>query len=455
MGCGASSASHNVSSSMSKPTGTASSSAEQKVVRRIISAALIPVESENSFTNMASWFDKVPEAPVDPILGLNAAFKADPAAHKLNLGVGAYRTEDGKPWVLSSVKRAEEIILNSGKYNKEYLPIDGLPEFNVASARLMFGEQLYEANAARIVTVQSLSGTGGLKIAADFIHKFMPHATVYISDPTWANHKSIMSLAGVPWKAYRYIDRATNGLDFGGMVADLDAAPDGSVVLLHSCAHNPTGVDPSTDQWATLADLVHRKGHFVLFDNAYQGFASGDLDRDAYSVRLFLQRGFQFIVTQSFAKNFGLYAERIGACNVITGNEREANCVRSQLKLISRATFSNPPIHGALIVSIVLSNAELTALWKSELKSMADRIIRMRQLLLDALVANSTPGNWQHIVNQIGMFSFTGLSPTQVEQLTKRHSVYLTADGRISMAGLSAATCPVLAAAIKDVITNP
>lgn len=429
----------------------------QKVVRRLISAAVLPVDTlalESPSAMSSSFFAHVTEGPVDPILGLNAAFKADTSPNKLNLGVGAYRTEDGKPLVLSCVKQAEERILNSGLYNKEYLPIDGLPEFNKASARLMFGEQLYGPNASRIVTVQALSGTGALRIAVDFIKRFLPNASVYISEPTWANHKSICNMAGVPWKSYRYIDKRTNALDFGGLLEDLHAAPDGSVVLLHSCAHNPTGVDPTPDQWAAIADLVRAKKHLVLFDNAYQGFASGDLDRDAYAVRLFLERGFQFIVTQSYAKNFGLYGERIGACNIVTGSDREAECVRSQLKLIARATFSSPPIHGALIVSIVLADAELTRLWRAELKAMADRIIRMRQLLLEALTENGTPGNWQHIVNQIGMFSYTGLSAEQVQRLVKEFHIYMTADGRISMAGLSTSTCKVLADAIKAVVTQ-
>lgn len=403
---------------------------------------------------VSAW-SQIPQGPPDAILGITEAFKADSNPEKINLGVGAYRDDKGKPFVLPSVRQAEKKIVESS-LDKEYAGITGVPAFTKAALQLAYGPDSAPIKEDRVVITQSISGTGALRIGGAFLERFYPGAkTIYIPNPSWANHNAVFKDSGLKVEKYRYYNKDTIGLDFEGLIADIKAMPKGSIVLLHACAHNPTGVDPTQQQWHQIASVVKDKNHFVLFDNAYQGFASGDLDRDAYAVRHFLQCGLQFIVTQSFAKNFGLYAERIGACSVVTDSRHEASCVRSQLKLISRATFSNPPIHGALIVSIILSNDELTSLWKSELSTMAERIIRMRKLLLEALQANGTPGDWQHIVNQIGMFSYTGLTARQVEQLTKRHSVYLTADGRISMAGLSAKTCPVLADAIKDVITNP
>jgi len=378
---------------------------------------------------------------------------SDSHPEKINLGVGAYRTEDGKPFVLQSVKKAEEIILNSGKYNKEYLPIDGLLDFTYCAANLLFGVELMQNYSKRFVTVQSLSGTGALRIGAEFIKKFFPANTVlYMSEPTWPNHKGICNATGISFKTFRYYDRETNRLDFNGLCQDLKAAPDRSVILLHACAHNPTGVDPTVEQWETLANLLKEKNHFPFLDCAYQGFASGDPDRDAQSVRMFVRKGFEFLVTQSFAKNFGLYGERIGALTVVCANEMVVKPVRSQLKLLIRPNYSNPPLHGALIVYLVLSNPQLFEEWKAEVKTMAGRILQMRQLLYDALKERSI--DWPHVINQIGMFSYTGLNAKQVEILTGKHHIYLTADGRISLAGLSKKTVPILANAIVDALAS-
>jgi aspartate aminotransferase len=396
-----------------------------------------------------SFFANVQEAPPDPILGLNAAFQADPTPNKLNLGVGAYRTEEGKPLVLSCVRKAETKILNAN-HNKEYLPIDGLADFNRASAKLIFGD----LTSQRIVTVQALSGTGALRIGTAFIKSFMPEATMYISDPTWVNHFSICREAGVPYKTYRYFNNQTRQLDFDGMCEDIKNAPSRSVILLHACAHNPTGADPTLEQWEILADIIQEKGHFTFFDCAYQGFASGDLDKDATPIRIFVNRGMEVFCAQSYAKNFGLYGERIGALHVACANEKIASTVLSQLKIIIRAMYSSPPIHGALIVATVLSDPQLYEEWKAELLLMSDRIKLMRRLLYDALLNLGTPGDWTNIINQIGMFSFTGLSADQCDTLTKKYHIYLTKNGRISMPGLSTKTVPYLANAIHDVVTN-
>lgn len=396
-----------------------------------------------------SFFSSVTEAPPDPILGLNASFLADPSPNKLNLGVGAYRTEEGKPYILNCVRKAEEKILK-GNYNKEYLPIDGLAEFNRQSAKLIFGDLV----SPRIVTVQSLSGTGALRIGVSFIKNFMPEATLYISDPTWVNHFSIARESGVPAKTYRYFNNKTNSLDFNGMCEDIKNAPTKSVILLHACAHNPTGADPTIEQWQILANIIQEKGHFPFFDCAYQGFASGDLDRDVAPIRLFVKQGLEVFCAQSYAKNFGLYSERIGAFHVVCLNEKLSAIVLSQLKIIIRAMYSSPPVHGALIVTTILSDPQLFSEWISEVNVMSDRIKLMRKMLFEKLCENKTPGDWTNIINQIGMFSFTGLSPEQCDILTKKYHIYLTKNGRISMPGLNTKSIPYLTEAIHDVVTN-
>jgi len=401
-----------------------------------------------------SFFTNIPTAPPDPILGLNAAFNQDSHPDKLNLGVGAYRTEEGKPLILSSILKAEQKISSSGKYNKEYIPIDGFPGFNQSCAKMIFGEEITNTQSSRIITSQCLSGTGSLRIGMEFIKKFMPGATLYLSEPTWGNHKSICNAAGVPWKAYRYYNSKTNALDYEGLMEDLKNAPSKSVILLHACAHNPTGLDPTKEQWGKIAELIREKEHFPFFDSAYQGFASGDLNEDAYALRYFVKNGFEMLLAQSYAKNFGLYGERIGALHVVCANNSLVDAVRSQIKPIIRAMYSSPPIHGAFIVYEVLTSPELYSEWEKDLKVMAGRIREMRQLLFDALKANNTPGDWNHILTQIGMFSFTGLSPQQVETLIKKWHIYLTSDGRISMPGLNTKTVPYLAKAMHDVVTN-
>jgi len=401
---------------------------------------------------MSSIFEKVAEAPPDSIFGLNLAFKADPATEKLNIVVGAYRTEEGNPLVLHSVKKAEDLMLQSKDFNKEYLPIDGYPEFNKASGRLLFGGKIADSLGKKLVTVQALSGTGSLKLAADFIKRFLPNATVYISDPTWPNHMNIFNFAGVPNKKYRYFDSKTNTLDFEGMKADIMNAPEGSVILYHACAHNPTGTDPTIEQWEMLANIMKEKKLVTLFDCAYQGFATGDLERDGRTVRLFVEKGLELICCQSFAKNCGLYGERVGAINVVCASENSAVCVLSQLKAIARANYSNPPIHGAYIVALLLTRPELVEEWKVELRMMADRIQLMRQMLYDDLKSKGI--DWSHIMNQIGMFAFTGMTAKQVEQLKTKHHIYLTSDGRISLPGLSTKTVPMLAKAIFEVVSK-
>ncbi|XP_002972976.2 aspartate aminotransferase, chloroplastic [Selaginella moellendorffii] len=401
-----------------------------------------------------SRFENVSMAPPDPILGVSEAFKADTDATKLNLGVGAYRTEDLQPYVLKVVNKAEQLMLERGE-NKEYLPIEGLAAFNKATAELLLGADNPVIKNGQIATVQGLSGTGSLRLGAAFIARYFPGVKVLISSPTWGNHKNILSDAGVPWSEYRYFDPQTVGLDFKGMIEDIKAAPNGSVILLHGCAHNPTGIDPTPEQWEAIADVLEEKGHMPFFDVAYQGFASGSLDDDASSVRKFASRGFEMFVAQSYSKNLGLYAERIGAINVILPTADLAARVKSQLKRLARPMYSNPPVHGARIVANVVGDSVLFDEWRAEMQMMAGRIKGVRQKLYEALLSKDKSGkDWSFILKQIGMFSFTGLTKSQSDNMTDKWHVYMTKDGRISLAGLNLAKCDYLADAIIDSYYN-
>lgn len=403
---------------------------------------------------MSSVFANVVRAPEDPILGVTVAFNKDQSPNKLNLGVGAYRTEEGKPLVLNVVKRAEQMLVNDQSGVKEYLPIVGLADFNKLSAKLIFGADSPAIQENRVATVQCLSGTGSLRVGGEFLARHYHERTVYIPQPTWGNHPKIFTLAGLSVKTYRYYNPETRGLDFEGMQEDLGTAPSGAIVLLHACAHNPTGVDPTIEQWEQIRQLMRSKSLLPFFDSAYQGFASGSLDADAQSVRIFVADGGECLAAQSYAKNMGLYGERVGALSIVCKTADAASKVESQLKLVIRPMYSSPPLHGASIVAAILKDSDLYNEWTLELKAMADRIISMRQKLFEALQAKGTPGDWSHIVKQIGMFTFTGLNSEQVTFMTNEYHIYMTSDGRISMAGLSSRTVPHLADAIHAAVTG-
>ncbi|KAG1718349.1 pyridoxal phosphate-dependent transferase [Suillus lakei] len=386
---------------------------------------------------LSTW-SAVPAGPPDPILGISEAFKADKDPRRINLGVGAYRDEDGKPYVLNAVKKAEE-KLTAAKLDKEYLPITGLPGFTSSAAKLAYGADSVPRNQNAIAVTQTISGTGALRIGGTFLAKHYPHSkTIYVPTPTWGNHIPLFKDSGLEVKYYRYFDKKTVGLDFAGLKEDFQNAPEGSVVLLHACAHNPTGVDPTQSQWKEISDIIAEKKLFPFFDMAYQGFASGSTDRDAFAVRYFVSQGHQIALSQSFAKNMGLYGERVGAFSLTTASEEEKKRVDSQLKIIVRPMYSNPPLHGAHIANTILSNPELYQEWEGEVKGMADRIINMRERLYQ-LLSNDfrTPGEWSHVKSQIGMFSFTGLNKEQCKVLAEKAHIYMTMDGRISMAGLN------------------
>jgi len=367
-------------------------------------------------------------------------FNDDTDPRKINLGVGAYRTEDGKPYVLQVIRDAEEELLaelGTGN-NKEYMTIDGSPVMQKLCQELCF-EGTGALSEGRITSVQALSGTGSLRVVAEFIRTHLPSEAheVWVSDPTWGNHLAIFKNAGCTTKTYPYWDAETKGLNIEGMLGALRSATPGSTVLLHACAHNPTGVDPTREQWAEIANIVRERKLVPLMDSAYQGYASGDLDYDAWAMRFFVEQGFQMFLCQSFAKNLGLYGERIGCLHAICGSPAEAKVVASQLKMVIRPMYSNPPKHGALLVEKVLGDAARFAQWKEELKAMADRILEVRSLLRKGLEDKGTPGPWNHITDQIGMFSFTGLTPAECERLISEHHIYLLKSGRISLAGLN------------------
>ncbi|KJE89550.1 aspartate aminotransferase P1 [Capsaspora owczarzaki ATCC 30864] len=401
-----------------------------------------------------SHFATVPLAPPDAIFGVAAACTADKHPNKVDLVIGAYRTEECEPWILPVVRQTELRIAET-QHDHEYLSIDGLADFTNASARFVLGHDSKDMAEGRVCAVQAISGTGALRLGGEFLRRFYtPSQTIYVSDPTWSNHFSLFKEAGLTVKTYRYFDKATKGVAFTQFVEDLNAMPEGSIVLLHACAHNPTGADPSREQWAQLADLFIARKLFPFFDSAYQGFATGDVDNDAYAVRLFAARGIELFIGQSYSKNFGLYNERAGCITAVAADKDAAQRMRSQFKLIVRAMFSNPPNHGARIVGTILNSPELYKDWHRDLNVMADRIKLMRRMLYDKLVELKTPGSWQHILDQIGMFSFTGLTEAQCKVLTEKYHIYLLSSGRINMCGLTTKTVDYVGRAILDVVSN-
>jgi aspartate aminotransferase len=384
-------------------------------------------------------------------LGITEAFKKDASEKKINLGVGAYRDDKGKPYVLPSVRTAEQKVVQQN-LDKEYAGITGVPDFGGAAALLAYGPESAPLKEGRIAITQSISGTGALRIGGAFLERFFPGAkAIYIPTPSWANHKAVFSDSGLEVKQYRYYNKDTIGLDFDGMVADIKNMPKGSMVLLHACAHNPTGVDPTEEQWRAISDAMKEGGHFAFFDMAYQGFASGDTDKDAFALRHFIKEGHTPCLAQSFAKNMGLYGERVGAFSIVCASAEEKARVDSQIKIIVRPLYSNPPVHGARIASTILKDPALNKQWLGEVKGMADRIIKMRALLKENLEKLGSKHDWSHITDQIGMFAFTGLNAEQMTKLAEEHSVYATKDGRISVAGITSDNVGRLAEAIYKI----
>ncbi|KAJ5983595.1 hypothetical protein N7481_005694 [Penicillium waksmanii] len=395
----------------------------------------------------ASAWSKVPQGPPDAILGITEAFKADSFKEKINLGV----TTRASPTFFSSVRAAEDKVVAS-RSDKEYAGITGIPAFTNAAAELAYGTGSAVIKNDRLVITQTISGTGALRIGGAFLERFYPGAKkVYLPNPSWANHNAVFKDSGLEVAKYRYYNKDTIGLDFEGLIEDIKAAPEGSIILLHACAHNPTGVDPTQAQWRQISDVMKSKGHFAFFDMAYQGFASGNADQDAFAPRHFVAEGHNIALCQSFAKNMGLYGERVGAFSLVCENAEEKKRVESQIKILIRPFYSNPPIHGARVASAIMNDPSLNEQWLGEVKGMADRIIEMRSLLRTNLEKLGSKHDWSHITSQIGMFAFTGLKPEQMDVLAKEHSVYATKDGRISVAGITTGNVQRLAESIFKV----
>ena len=395
-----------------------------------------------------SLFSAVPLAPRDPILGLTEAFVADTNPSKVNLGVGVYQDGTGKLPLLECVRQAEQRLAEDPK-PRGYLPIDGLPGYTKAVRELVFGADSAAVAAGRVVTVQALGGTGALKIGADFLRRFVPDAKVLISDPSWENHEALFTRAGFTVESYRYYDADARGIDFEGMLADLAAAPAGTIVVLHACCHNPTGYDLTEQQWGSVIDTVTQAGLVPFLDMAYQGF-SESLDADGAVVRRFAETSLPVLVSTSFSKSLGLYGERVGALSVVCADAEEAARLLSQDKIVIRTNFSNPPTHGAQLAATVLADPELRALWIDELGGMRDRIKSMRLRLVAGLEAAGIT-DMGFIATQVGMFSYSGLTKEQMVALREQQGVYGTDKGRICVAALNERNIDHVCAAIAEV----
>lgn len=397
-----------------------------------------------------SVFENIEMAPTDPIFGLTEEFKKDSNPEKMNLGAGVYKDAEGQTPVLSSVKKAEARLLEK-ETNKSYLPIEGLSAFNSAVQQLLFGEDHEIVTTGRAATAQTPGGTGALRAAADFIHRNLPGAKIWVSDPTWVNHQKIFAAAGLEIKTYPYFDAATNNLDFAGMLSTLERIPAGDVVLLHGCCHNPSGVDPDNGQWESIAGVVADRGLLPLLDFAYQGFGEG-LREDAGGLLALCRPGVELFVASSYSKNFSLYGERVGALTVVSENGEASARALSQIKLSIRASYSNPPTHGAAIVSTILGDPDLRREWQDEVRTMRDRINDMRRLFVETLADKKAGRDFSFIARQRGMFSFSGLSSDQVEVLREKHAIYVVRSGRINVAGMTESTMDRLCEAIASVL---
>jgi len=395
-------------------------------------------------------FEILSPAPPDPILGLTEAFKADPNPEKINLGVGVFKDNAGQTPILSSVKKAETLLLKS-EGSKSYLPIPGSSDYAAGVQSLLFGEEHDLIVSGKVQTAHTPGGTGGLRVAGDFLKAFNPEATLWVSSPTWANHKGVFAACGFEISDYPYYDPATFGLDFEAMLATLRSIPAGDIVLLHVCCHNPSGVDPSPEQWEKIAEVAGEKGWFPLFDFAYQGFGTS-VEADRAPLLLFAEKGLEFAVAASCSKNFGLYNERTGSFTLVADTTEAASAAFSHVKRAIRTNYSNPSCHGGAIVETILGDADLTREWLEELAAMRDRIQSLRHQFVETLAAKGVDRDFSFITRQNGMFSFSGLSPEQVAELREKHSIYIVGSGRINVAGITSSNLDRLCEAIATVL---
>ena len=401
-----------------------------------------------AITNV-SFFASVETVPGDPILGLTEAYNADTRPGKVNLGVGIYYDEQGRIPLLESVRIVEQALAAQARA-RGYLPIDGLPAYNLATQKLLFGAQSAALDAGRVATSQTVGGSGALRIGADFLKRVLPQAKIAISSPSWENHRVVFAAAGFEVSDYRYYDPATHGLDFPGMLADLAALEPGTVVLLHACCHNPTGVDLTAEQWKQVVELVKERQLLPFIDMAYQGFDQGT-DADATAVRLFADSGVgSFLVASSYSKSFSLYGERVGALSVVAADREEAKRVQSQIKRTIRSNYSSPSTHGGALVAGVLGSDELRTQWESELGGMRERIHALRAGLVSKLAALGAP-EFGFIQQQAGMFSYSGLTTAQVDRLREEYAIYAIGTGRICVAALSSQNLDKVAEAVYAV----
>ncbi|WP_248806263.1 amino acid aminotransferase [Pseudomonas sp. MWU13-2100] len=397
-----------------------------------------------------SLFSAVEMAPRDPILGLNEAFNADTRTDKVNLGVGVYCDESGKIPLLRAVVDAE--TQRAAQHaSRGYLPIDGIAAYDKAVQTLLFGQDSPLIAAGRVLTTQAVGGTGALKIGADFLKQLLPNATVAISDPSWENHRALFEAAGFPVQNYRYYDAASNGVNRAGLLEDLNALPAKSIVVLHACCHNPTGVDLTPADWQDVLNIVKTKDLVPFLDMAYQGFGDG-IDEDAAAVRLFAESGLTFFVSSSFSKSFSLYGERVGALSIVSESKEETARVLSQVKRVIRTNYSNPPTHGATIVAAVLNNPGLRAQWEAELAEMRLRIRGMRMQMVDLLAQYGAKRDFSFVGRQRGMFSYSGLTVEQVARLKNEFGIYALDTGRICVASLNQRNIEAVVKAIVQVI---
>ena len=389
-------------------------------------------------------------APRDPILGVTELFNADPNPNKVNLGVGVYYDENGKVPLLECVRRAEHVITERGAPHA-YLPIDGIAAYDRAVQKLIFSVDNEAVREGRVVTAQAVGGTGALKIGADFLRRFAPAAQIWISEPSWENHRALFEGAGFTVNSYAYYEPRSRGLDFAGMMSTLERIPAGGIVVLHACCHNPTGVDPSAEQWTKILETVRARGHIPFLDLAYQGFAEG-VEDDAAIVRRFAATPGPLFVSSSFSKSFSLYGERVGALSIVANDPDEAARVLSQLKRVIRGNYSSPPTFGGQAVTTILESPELSALWRTELDAMRERVLANRRALVDALAAKAPRADFGFVLKQRGMFSYTGLTEEQVGRLRRESSVYAIDTGRICVAALSNRNVGYVAEAIAKVL---
>ncbi|WP_137817982.1 amino acid aminotransferase [Pseudomonas sp. 2FG] len=397
-----------------------------------------------------SLFSAVEMAPRDPILGLNEAFNADTRTTKVNLGVGVYYDEQGRLPLLRAVEAAEK-ARQAAHAPRGYLPIEGIAAYDQAVQKLLLGAESPLLAAGRVITTQAVGGTGALKSGADFLKRLLPDAVVAISDPSWENHRALFEAAGFPVQNYRYYDASSHGVNRAGLLEDLQALPPRSIVVLHACCHNPTGVDLSLDDWKQVLEVLREREHVPFLDIAYQGFGDG-IEEDAAAVRLFAESGLCFFVSSSFSKSFSLYGERVGALSIVTESKEQAAKVLSQVKRVIRTNYSNPPTHGATVVAAVLNSPELRALWEEELGEMRTRIRAMRMALVEQLAAQGAKRDFSFVARQCGMFSYSGLTAEQVERLKNEFGIYAVSTGRICVAALNNSNLNAVTSAIAKVL---